>query len=154
MDANELRAPQAPLKKQHREQPATVLTPARAEVMLDIDRIVCRVRSWGGETDPGLHPATGGDGSLACSADMILEALVACAGVTVSAVAPIASRGFARAGGFLSFEPPPMIRSAVPVATCSGPSIWRNAPCSLPGAGLAGGFSALHSGGDGRQAAA
>jgi hypothetical protein len=55
--------------------------------MLDVDRIACRVRSWGGETDAGLHPATGGDGSLACSADMMLEALVACAGVTVSAVA-------------------------------------------------------------------
>jgi hypothetical protein len=87
MDANELRALQGPLKKQYREQPATALTPARAETMLDIDRIVCRVRSWGGETDAGLHPATGGDGSLACSADMMLEALVPCAGVTVSAVA-------------------------------------------------------------------
>jgi len=47
MDANELRALQAPLKKQYREQPATALTPARAEAMLDMDRIVCRVRSWG-----------------------------------------------------------------------------------------------------------
>jgi hypothetical protein len=46
MDANELRALQAPLKKQYREQPATALTPARAEAMLDMDRIVCRVRSW------------------------------------------------------------------------------------------------------------
>jgi uncharacterized OsmC-like protein len=45
------------------------------------------VRSWVGETSAGLHPATGGDGSLACSADMLLEALVACAGVTISAVA-------------------------------------------------------------------
>ena len=71
MDANELRTLQAPLKKHYREQPATALTPARAEAMLDMDRIVCRVRSWGGETDAGLHPATGGDGSLACSADMI-----------------------------------------------------------------------------------
>ncbi len=87
MDANELRALQAPLKKQYREQPATALTPARAEAILDMDRIACRVRSWAGETDAGLHPATGGDGSLACSADMMLEALVACAGVTVSAVA-------------------------------------------------------------------
>ena len=87
MDANELRALQAPLKKQYREQPATALTPARAEAMLDMDRIVCGVRSRGGETDAGLHPATGGDGNLACSADMMLEALVACAGVTVSAVA-------------------------------------------------------------------
>jgi uncharacterized OsmC-like protein len=87
MDANELPALQAPLKKQYREQPTTALTPARAEAMLDVDRIACRVRSWGGETDAGLHPAAGGDGSLACSADMLLEALVACAGVTVSAVA-------------------------------------------------------------------
>jgi hypothetical protein len=87
MDANELRALQAPLKKQYREQPATALTPSRAEAMLDMDRSGCRVRSWGGETDAGLHPATGGDGNLACSADMMLEALVARAGVTVSAVA-------------------------------------------------------------------
>jgi hypothetical protein len=87
MDANELRALQAPLKKQYREQPATALTPAHAEAILDVDRIACRMRSWGGETDAGLHPATGGNGSLACCADMMLEALVACAGVTVSAVA-------------------------------------------------------------------
>src|SRR6202140_4043613 len=87
MDANELRALQAPLKKQYREQPATALIPARAEAMLDVDRLACVVRSWGWETNAGLHPATGGDGSLACSADMLLEALVACAGVTISAVA-------------------------------------------------------------------
>ena len=87
MDANELRALQAPLKKQYREQPATALIPARAEAMLDVDRVACRVPSWGGKSEAGLHPATGGDGSLACSADMMLEALVACAGVTVSAVA-------------------------------------------------------------------
>jgi uncharacterized OsmC-like protein len=86
MDASELRALQAPLKKQYREQPETARTPARAEAMLDLDRVACRVRSWGGETDAGLHTATGGEGSLACSADMLLEALVACAGVTISAV--------------------------------------------------------------------
>jgi uncharacterized OsmC-like protein len=87
MDASELRALQAPLKKQYREQPETARTPARAEAMLDLDGVGCRVRSWSGETTAGLHPATGGDGSLACSADMLLEALVACAGVTMSAVA-------------------------------------------------------------------
>ena len=62
MDANELRALQAPLKKQYREQPATALTPARAEAMLDVNRIACRVRSWGGETTPAcirLPAATG-----------------------------------------------------------------------------------------------
>jgi len=87
MDANELRALQAPLKKQYREQPGTARTPAHAEAVLDLDRVACRLRSWGGETIAGLHPATGGDGSWACSADMLLEALVACAGVTMSAVA-------------------------------------------------------------------
>src|SRR5712691_4798499 len=87
MDANELRALQAPLKKRYREQPETARMPARAEARLDLDRVACRVRSWAGETDAGLHPATGGDGSLACSADMLLEALAACAGVTISAVA-------------------------------------------------------------------
>jgi hypothetical protein len=51
------------------------------------DSRACPVHSWSGETDAGLHPATGGDGSLACSADMLLEALVACAGVTMTAVA-------------------------------------------------------------------
>jgi uncharacterized OsmC-like protein len=87
MDANELRALQAPLKKQYREQPETGRTLARAEATLDLNRVACRVRSWGGETDAGLHPATGGNGERACSADMLLEALVACAGVTISAVA-------------------------------------------------------------------
>jgi uncharacterized OsmC-like protein len=87
MNANELRALQAPLKKQYREQPGTALIPARAEAMLEVDHGACRVRSWGGETNAGLHPATGGEGSLACSADMLLDALVACAGVTISAVA-------------------------------------------------------------------
>jgi uncharacterized OsmC-like protein len=87
MDANELRALQAPLKMRYREQPETARTLARAEGVLDVDHVACRVRSWGGETTAGLHPATGGDGSSACSADMLLEALVACAGVTMSAVA-------------------------------------------------------------------
>lgn len=87
MDANELRGLQAPLKKQYREQPETARTPARAEAVLDPNRVACRVRSWSGETSAGLHRATGGDGNLACSADMLLEALVACAGVTISAVA-------------------------------------------------------------------
>ena len=63
MNANELRALQAPLKKQYREQPETGRTLARAEAALDLDRVACRVRSWGGETNAGLHPATGGDGS-------------------------------------------------------------------------------------------
>jgi uncharacterized OsmC-like protein len=87
MDANQLRALQAPLKKQYRDRPETAHIAARAEAVLDLDRVACHVRSWAGETVAGLHPATGGDGNLACSADMLLEALVACAGVTMSAVA-------------------------------------------------------------------
>lgn len=87
MNGNELRALQAPLKARYREQPESARIPARAEARLDLDHVACRVRSWISETTAGLHPATGGDGSLACSADMLLEALVACAGVTLSAVA-------------------------------------------------------------------
>jgi uncharacterized OsmC-like protein len=97
MDANELRALQAPLKQKYRETPETARIPAHAEAVLDPQRIACRVRSWRGETEAGLHPAAGGDGSLACSADMLLEALVACAGVTLVAVA--AAMGIQLRGG-------------------------------------------------------
>ena len=89
MDANELRALQAPFKKQYREQTETARTPAQAEGMLDLDRVACRVRSCASDIRAGPHPATGGDGNLACSADMLLETLVACAGVTMSAVATV-----------------------------------------------------------------
>ena len=87
MNADQLRALQAPLKKRYREQPATARTSARARAVLDVDAVACRVAGWAGDTNAGLHPAAGGDGKLACSADMLLEALVACAGVTLSAVA-------------------------------------------------------------------
>lgn len=88
MQASELRALQAPLKKQYREQPEAARVTARACGRL-CDGVVCSVESWGGDTLAGLHPATGGDGSRACSADMLLEALVACAGVTLSSVATV-----------------------------------------------------------------
>lgn len=97
MDPTELRALQAPLKKRYREEPATARTRASAEARLDPDAVACRVQSWHGEVTAGLHPATGGDGSLACSADMLLEALVACAGVTLRAVAT--AMGIALRGG-------------------------------------------------------
>ena len=102
MNANELRALQAPLKKQYREQPETALKPARAEATLDLDHVACRVHSWGGETTAGLHPATGGDGSFACSADTPLDALIACAGVTMCAVAT--AMGVKLRGGRVSAE--------------------------------------------------
>jgi uncharacterized OsmC-like protein len=87
MDANALRALQAPLKTRYREAPQAARIPARAEARLTPGAVACAVKTWPGETIAGLHPAAGGDASQACSADMLLEALVACAGVTLSAVA-------------------------------------------------------------------
>ena len=87
MDAETLRAVQAPLKQRYRDTPDAARVPARAEARLEADGIACTVPSWRGETHAGLHPATGGTGELACSADMLLEAVVACAGVTLRAVA-------------------------------------------------------------------
>ena len=87
MNAEELRAMQAPIKQRYREQPEAAGVVARAEARLDTDDIACIVPAWHGETRAGLHPATGGSGETACSADMLLEALVACAGVTLRAVA-------------------------------------------------------------------
>ncbi|HZT89381.1 MAG TPA: OsmC family protein [Stellaceae bacterium] len=102
MDAGELRALQAPLKKRYREQPESARIPARAEAVLDLGRVACRVDGWHGTVEAGLHPAAGGDGSVACSADMLLQALVACAGVTVGAVAT--AMGIALRGGRIVAE--------------------------------------------------
>ena len=87
MNAEQLRAMQAPIKQRYRDTPDAARVPARAEARLDADGIACTVPSWHGETKAGLHPSTGGSGELACSADMLLEAVVACAGVTLRAVA-------------------------------------------------------------------
>ncbi len=88
MDAGELRALQAPIKEKYRDDPTTALTPAVAEARLGAD-VTCTIPGWAGDTVAGLHPAAGGDGSKACSADMLLEALVACAGVTLNSVATV-----------------------------------------------------------------
>jgi uncharacterized OsmC-like protein len=87
MNAEQLRALQAPIKQRYRDTPEAARVPAHAECRLDPDDIACTVATWHGETRAGLHSATGGSGELACSADMLLEALVACAGVTLRAVA-------------------------------------------------------------------
>jgi uncharacterized OsmC-like protein len=87
MNAEQLRAMQAPIRQRYRDTPDAARVPARAEARLDADEIACTVPSWHGETKAGLHPATGGSGELACSADMLLEAVAACAGVTLRAVA-------------------------------------------------------------------
>ena len=86
MNAEELRALQAPLKERYRAEPATAVVTLRAQGRLGED-ITCRVDTGRSLVEAGLHPATGGSGAAACSGDMLLEALVACAGVTLSAVA-------------------------------------------------------------------
>ena len=86
MTADELRSLQAPLKAQYRERPETALATLRAEGRIG-ENITCKIETGKAHVEVGLHPATGGDGDSACSADMLLEALVGCAGVTLSAVA-------------------------------------------------------------------
>ena len=86
MNADELRAMQAPLKSRYREQPGSAVVTLRAEGRI-AEGIACRVDTGKALVEAGLHPATGGSGTQACSGDMLLEALAACAGVTLKAVA-------------------------------------------------------------------
>jgi len=87
MDANALRALQAPLKDRYKQDPATALVTLKAEGRVDDAKIACKVETGRALAVAGLHPATGGTGAELCSGDMLLEALVACAGVTLKAVA-------------------------------------------------------------------
>lgn len=86
MDATALKALQAPLKSRYREEPAAARITLHAEGRLG-DGVTCSVQTGQALVRAGLHPATGGDGLAACSGDMLLQALVACAGVTLGAVA-------------------------------------------------------------------
>ena len=86
MDADELRALQRPLKDQYKDDPDTALITLRAEGDLGAE-VSCSVQTGRALVEAGLHPASGGDGSQACSGDMLLQALVACAGVTLRSVA-------------------------------------------------------------------
>ena len=87
MDRAALQAVQKPLKDQYREEPAAALITLRADGKLDEEKIACKVDAGRALVEAGLHPATGGTGAFACSGDMLLEALVACAGVTLRSVA-------------------------------------------------------------------
>src|SRR6476619_7270514 len=87
MDANELRALQAPIKERYKIDPKTAFITLKAKGSLDDTNIACKVETGRALAVAGLHPATGGSGLELCSGDMLLEALVACAGVTVKAVA-------------------------------------------------------------------
>src|SRR6195256_5788285 len=86
MNTDELRSIQAPLKERYRETPETALITLRAQGRIG-EGVTCKVETGKALVIAGLHPATGGSGQSACSGDMLLEALVACAGVTLSAVA-------------------------------------------------------------------
>ena len=86
MKADELRSIQTPIKEHYREDPAAALVTLKAQGRIG-DGIICKVETGKAVAEAGLHPATGGSGLSVCSGDMLLEALVACAGVTLSAVA-------------------------------------------------------------------
>jgi len=102
MDSAELRAVQEPLKDAYRSSPHEALVTLRAHGQLDDQAVACSVATGRDLAVAGLHPATGGDGSLLCSGDMLLQALVACAGVTLRAVAT--SLGIPLAGGTVTAE--------------------------------------------------
>src|SRR5262245_2267890 len=87
VNRDDLRAVQAPLKERYRERPDAAVVTLRAAGDLAGDAVACSVQTGRALVEAGLHPASGGDGSLACSGDMLLEALVACAGVTLRSVA-------------------------------------------------------------------
>jgi uncharacterized OsmC-like protein len=87
MNADDLRAIQAPLKERYRADPKAGLVTLRAKGALDSAAIACKIETGRALAVAGLHPATGGTGAELCSGDMLLEALVACAGVTLKAVA-------------------------------------------------------------------
>jgi uncharacterized OsmC-like protein len=119
MDATALRAMQAPLKDRYRAEAGAALVTLKAEGTLDDTAIACKVETGRALAIAGLHPATGGSGAELCSGDMLLEALVACAGVTLKAVATalgIALRsGKVRAEGDLDFRGTLGVDKAAPV---------------------------------------
>jgi uncharacterized OsmC-like protein len=98
----DLQAVQAPLKRRYREDPDAGVVTLRAEAELDSAAVSCSVQTGRALVEAGLHPASGGEGSLACSGDMLLQALVACAGVTLRSVA--VNRDIAVAGGRITAE--------------------------------------------------
>ena len=93
---------QSPLKERYRDDPDAAVITLRAGADLDSSAVSCSVQTGRALVEAGLHPASGGDGTLACSGDMLLEALVACAGVTLRSVA--VNRDIPLAGGRIAAE--------------------------------------------------
>lgn len=107
MDRAQLRAAQKPIKERYRREPDAALVTLMAKAALDEQEIACAVSTGQALVEAGLHPATGGSGALACSGDMLLQALAACAGVTLRSVATsleIQVSGSVRAEGDLDFR--------------------------------------------------
>ncbi len=118
MKADELRLLQAPLKERYRENAESALVTLKAEGRIG-DGITCKVETGKAIVEAGLHPATGGSGLYACSGDMLLEALAACAGVTLNAVATAIGieihQGTVRAEGDIDFRGTLGVSKEVPV---------------------------------------
>jgi uncharacterized OsmC-like protein len=118
MNPTELRNLQAPLKEQYRTQPNSAIITLKAQGKIG-EGISCKVETGRAVIEAGLHPATGGSGLLACSGDLLLEALVACAGVTLQAVATAIGveikNGTVRAEGDLDFKGTLGVSKEVPV---------------------------------------
>ena len=107
MNRDELRQVQSPLKDRYREDAKAAMVTLHAEGELGSEDVACSVQTGRALVEAGLHPATGGDGTLACSGDMLLQALVACAGVTLRSVATnrgVDVQGTVRAEGDLDFR--------------------------------------------------
>ncbi len=118
MDREGLKALQQPLKERYREDARAAVVTLRAEGSLDADDVACSVATGRALVAAGLHPGTGGDGTLACSGDMLLQALAACAGVTLRAVATnrgLDVEGRVVAEGDLDFRGTLGLDPAVPV---------------------------------------
>ena len=118
MKSEELRAQQAPLKDKYREQPESAMITLKAEGKIG-EGISCKIETGRALVEAGLHPATGGNGMLACSGDLLLEALVACAGVTLRAVSTAIGvdlrGGLIKAEGDLDFRGTLGVSKEVPV---------------------------------------
>ena len=118
MNSQELKALQAPLKEKYRDHPESAIITLKAEGKID-EGISCKVETGRSLVEAGLHPATGGTGLLACSGDLLLEALVACAGVTLKAVATAIGveikEGTVKAEGDLDFKGTLGVSKEVPV---------------------------------------
>src|SRR5262245_59997398 len=119
MKADELRALQAPVKARYRDDPASALLTMRARGTLDPEGVLCHVEAAGGRVAAGLHAFAGVDGRAACAGDMLLQALAACAGVTLRAVATAMSipvrGGTITAEGDLDFRGTLGVSKEVPV---------------------------------------